>query len=778
MATASAPTITKMGTQEGTDRTIYATWEWKKDHTKEYRCVWFYFTGDGVWYVGSDTTEKYKQSTYTAPDNATRVRFKVKPISDTHKVNNVDTSYFVSKFSKTQEYKMAWSPPAKAATPDVSINSTNSYQLDMSLSNIDETWTADGVEFEIYTTDNPKKTYAKQSVRITKRYAGCSVTIEPGYRYKVRCRGIKYDKKGFVIEEGDWSDFSSEVDTIPMTITQTPIVYALSPTSMQVGWDKLSNATSYDIEYTTQRSHFDTSSDEVKTVSVESTVSTAIINGLSGGNYWVRVRGVNNIGNGGWSPITGILIGQPPAAPTTWSSTTTATIGDELTLYWIHNSKDGSTETYAEIELTINGTTTSIELENSVPEWSKESTRSYKLDVSSYTEGAKIQWRVRTAGASRAVGDWSALREITVYAKPTLSVSVIGQNGNQIYEVESFPFYIIGTAGPSTQTPIGFHIEVTADSAYETVDQIGNTVYVSAGDSVYSKYYNTSSNLVLELNAGNVDLENGISYTVTVTVSMNTGLVATSSTRFVVGWEYTMDEPNAEVGYDSDTYSCNIRPYCTDENDTLVEGVLLSVYRREFDGGFVEIASGLTNSGAHYVTDPHPSLDFARYRIIATSISTGEISYCDLPGYPIGEKAAIIQWNDKWSEFDASSNDESDETETPAWSGSLIRLPYNLDVSDKTDPDVSLVNYIGRKRSVSYYGTQLGETSSWKMDVIKGDTDTLYALRRLAIWMGDVYVREPSGSGYWANIKVSFSQTHKELVIPVTLEITRVEGGV
>ena len=44
--------------------------------------------------------------------------------------------------------------------------------------------------------------------------------------------------------------------------------------------------------------------------------------------------------------------------------------------------------------------------------------------------------------------------------------------------------------------------------------------------------------------------------------------------------------------------------------------------------------------------------------------------------------------------------------------------------------------------------------------------------------MGDVYVREPSGSGYWANVSVSFSQTHCETVIPVTLNITRVEGGI
>ena len=49
---------------------------------------------------------------------------------------------------------------------------------------------------------------------------------------------------------------------------------------------------------------------------------------------------------------------------------------------------------------------------------------------------------------------------------------------------------------------------------------------------------------------------------------------------------------------------------------------------------------------------------------------------------------------------------------------------------------------------------------------------------KLSLWMGDVYVREPSGSGYWASIKVSFSQKHCDVVIPVTLSLTRVEGGI
>ena len=176
-----------------------------------------------------------------------------------------------------------------------------------------------------------------------------------------------------------------------------------------------------------------------------------------------------------------------------------------------------------------------------------------------------------------------------------------------------------------------------------------------------------------------------------------------------------------------------------------------------------------------YITDPHPALDYARYRIVAISTSTGAVSYYDMPGYPIGEKSLIIQWDEQWTSFDISN--EIDGSSQVPWSGSLLKLPYNVDVSDSYSPDVELVEYIGRKHPVSYYGTQRGTSQTFNAEIDKKDEETLYALRRLAIWMGDVYVREPSGSGYWANITVSFSQTHREVTIPVTLNVTRVEGG-
>ena len=108
----------------------------------------------------------------------------------------------------------------------------------------------------------------------------------------------------------------------------------------------------------------------------------------------------------------------------------------------------------------------------------------------------------------------------------------------------------------------------------------------------------------------------------------------------------------------------------------------------------------------------------------------------------------------------------------------MLKLPYNIDMSDSNGSDVELVEYIGREHPISYYGTQLGTVQTWKTDIPKSDIETIYALRRLQNWMGDVYVREPSGSGYWANVAVSFDINHKEVIIPVSISIKRVEGGV
>lgn len=340
----------------------------------------------------------------------------------------------------------------------------------------------------------------------------------------------------------------------------------------------------------------------------------------------------------------------------------------------------------------------------------------------------------------------------------------------------AYPLKISMTTAPDRQTPIGCQISIKSLQSYQTVDSTGMVAYVKKNQVIFSSYKNMKGKNAdlppYSLNAGDVNLDPGKKYELTVTVSMNSGLSARDSETFTARWKASNYDPDASIAYNPDTAEVSIVPFCTNENGELINNVTLSVYRREFDGTFTEIATGLKNLYSAGVPDPHPSLDYARYRIVATNTSTGESGYSDV-SIPILEKAIIIQWNEEWTFFDATENSEPEQ---PVWTGSLLRLMYNVNVSDSYNPDVVFKEYVGRAHPVDYYGTQVGETATWSTDIPKDDKETLYALRRLAHWMGHVYVREPSGSGYWASVKVSFNQTHCEVVIPVTLDITRVDG--
>lgn len=811
-------TVTQFGLQNDTDNLIFAVWKWSKTNTDKYQVVWHYDTGNGHWFIGNDTTTNDTESTYSMPSNARRVRFRVKPISKTYKKKKKTKTYWTASWSTDKIYNASSNPPEQPSAPSVEIEK---YKLTTELNNIASN--ATHIQFQIV-KDN-SKVFKTGTAKIVTGRAAFSCTVDAGSEYKVRCRAQKGK------EYSAWSEYSDNVRAIPSAPKKINVCKAMSESSVYLSWSAVKTAQTYDIEYATKKEYFD-GSDQTTVINNVETIHYQKTGLESGTQYFFRIRAVNEQGNSGWSAISSIVIGKKPAAPTTWSSTTTAVIGENLNLYWVHNSEDNSSQVKAELELVINGAKTVHTIKNSTAEDEKDKTSVYVIDTSTYTEGVRIQWRVRTAGITNAYGDWSIQRTIDIYVQPGLILEATGKDGFSLETIESFPFKISGEPSPNTQTPISYHLTITANEAYETVDQTGNTQIVNQGEEVYSKYFDISEPLHVEMSAGNVDLENNISYKITCVVSMDSGLTAESSINVTVQWNEIGYVPNAEISFDEDTYAAYIRPYCEAEeviyyrvfeaegmydktevtfdsvygeavegavtstgeqvyfgmndegeevyycevrNIELVEGVTLSVYRREFDGTFTELTTGLENTRSTFVTDPHPALDYARYRIVAITEATGEVAYYDVPGYFVGETAVIIQWNEEWSNFDTSDEEEPVE---PAWSGSLLRLPYNIDVSDNHEPDVSLIEYIGRSHPVSYYGTQKGETSIWQVEIDKEDIDTLYALRRLAIWMGDVYVREPSGSGYWANISVSFSQKHRELTIPVTFNVTRVEGGI
>lgn len=888
LATKSA-VIKQFGLQSNTDRTVYAFWDWHShSKTEKYSVEWDYDTGDG-WFEGTHgDVGTSRQSTYNAPANAKRVRFRVKPISKKYKKNKKETTHFNASWTGWQYYSFANNPPVKPGTPSVTIEGTT-LTVKVAADNLN----ADEIQFRIYKSDN--KVFNTVTAKIVLGYASYSLPINLGESYKADCRS----KKGS--EYSGWSAVSDPpVGTRPSNVARFTACRANSKNSIYVEWTVVSNADSYTLEWTTDPKYFDSSGGQVQSkTDIKTTNHEIFFDEGTGAEYFFRVKAVNDKGDSGWAYApNSAIIGTSPAAPTTWSSTTKAKTSEPVTLYWVHNSKDGSKQTAAQLEITVNGVVQPIiQLPNILAD---EERNSYILDTSSYSDGTTILWSIRTSGITKEYGDWSAQKTIEIFAPATLQLKVANQNEVPIDTIRSYPINVIAIPGPETQKAIGCNISIISNDVYTTIDAVGNEKTVNEGEEVYSKYFDSVitcykvthlsgspegiiyeltdeivdignkeltesgineytttgkkvysvnlgngdfvsvcpiDKLVLPLTPGDVDLENGMSYKVIGSVVMNTGLSAESTYEFTVDWEEKAYIPNAEIIVDTDKLTTSIRPYCehtpviyyqvdkvgsmyigtpkeikdpkakeatwdentytvdgdevysyvddsgntvyfyvwTAEAPMLVEGVKLAVYRREYDGRFVKIEDNIDNTANTFVPDPHPALDYARYRIVATTESTGAVGYNDLPGEPIGEHAVIIQWAEQWTSFDATDEDSSNYS---SWNGTMLKLPYNIDVSDKNDPDVSLVKYIGRQHSVSYYGTQLGISSTWNVEIDKEDKETLYALRKLQIWMGDVYVREPSGSGYWANIKVSFSQKHCELTIPVTLDITRVEGGI
>lgn len=719
---------------------------------------WQYSTGNGVWF-GNDTPTSTTQynNTYTAPDNAVQIRVRVKPVSKTYKEGDAEKSYWTGSWT-TVTRSLTLDPPEKPPTPQVSIEQ---FTLTATVEGITDTNTVRMV-FEVF---NKGKKVKSGMVYVYTGRAVFTCTISAGGQYTVRCKG--QNGKGTY---GEYSDYSGENLTVPTSVTKVTCV-ADSKTSVKLTWPAVANADSYEVRYAKKKIYFDTSSG-VSTLTVDTT--TAYVTGLETGSEWFfQVRAKNEQGESGWSEIVSTIIGSIPEAPTTWSLTSTAIVGDKLIVYWTHNTEDGSRQTNAQIQFLIDGKTSIVTVPGTPVEDEDEEEKVYYYEFSSsgYADGASIKWQVRTMGITGQYSDWSTQREIKLYAPPTLEMSLDLTDGI----LSLLPLEVTATAGPTNQTPMSYHVSVVARDSYETTDAMGHRVAVVAGTEVYSKVLHVSDHeLTVSLSGGDMILERYQYYTFKMEVSMDSGLSAKNSDEFYVDWDEYEYIPDASIGIDETSLTAHITPYCLDTNGGLPDDVLLSVYRREANGKLTQIAVGLANTWVDTVVDPHPALDYARYRIVAQHVGTGAISYTDIEGVEVGEHAIVIQWDEEWSNYDYTEEGAADP---PPWSGSMLRLRYNIDINESYGPDVEFVEYIGREHPVSYFGTQRGETASWSTVIPATDKETVYALRRLAAWNGNAYVREPSGTGYWAHVQVGMSMKHLDLTIPITLNITRVEGG-
>ena len=438
-----------------------------------------------------------------------------------------------------------------------------------------------------------------------------------------------------------------------------------------------------------------------------------------------------------------------------------------------------------------------------------------------------ITYEIRTkgqlnTGSEKDWSPWSPAKEINIYRKPEIEFESSPTRGwlwdpfdfryDTIYTaydgspfpkiIEHFPIFIGVKSGPYPQSALEYTFTITALNDYDTYDYDGSTKHVKSGETIFTritgptKKYTTGEDTgnycLTRINPWDITLVNSQAYKLQVTVTMDSGLQATLTKEFRTQYTDSAFMPDADIALDEDQFSCYIIPglesdveYEEGEEPITLSDVVFHVFRRNYDGRMTEIASALNGDSETTIVDPHPSLNGASYRIVGMSKLTGEIEFIDIPGQEFEEKPILIQWDSDFQGYDQIV-DWVDETQDPddlllfgqGLQGNVLKLPYNIDVQNGYDMDKDLVKYIGRENPVSYYGTQKGETMTLNTVIPKTSKDIIFALRKLSVYPGDCYIREPNGTGYWANVTVSFNINHLDVIVPVTITATRVEGGI
>lgn len=778
--------------------------------------------------VSGDNGKPPKTNAYLTgfPSDAKTLYFRIR---GNNSAGSSGWSYTVSLSATTTDKSILdLSDPITPPVPTVKLDEDGN--IVMSVSNVGDL-NAKSIRFEFVRphldaaiNEKYKNTFrtGHYTVKIIKDDASYTLEGYKGSKYKVRCRSIR----GELMSE--WSDYTDYIYTLPLISDDAFTVYRPSKTSegkiteIELKWKKAlrDSATGYEIWYSTELDDLninDKAEANGKKISIPSDQTFYKLTGVDAGKYYFRIRATNSAGHSGWSNYVSVSIGEAPNIPATWSLVDHIVSGESVTLYWTHNPTDGSSETKAEIKIRVISRYDGSELFSDVysrnkPEEEKDKNGEFLLstlqtDSHDAIPSGIIKWQVRTAGISGKFNTdgWSAERTIDVFPKQTYDVELWSLYSNS-ENISSLPLVIQGQLVGFGGNIISVYYQITSASNYIDLAADGSTLHVHVGDTIYSKFitggtdddagykyienyedtYEESeiSEHRLQLGAGLLNLQSGQKYDVKCTVTTDYGATKTArkSFTFTPDENRMLEENDSIVGatfsVDEDNVVIYINPtYASPDNEVEYESlpnVWLSVYRCEYDGTFTLIADKLPNREGLFVVDPHPSLNNARYRIVCLFKDTGETIYNDLVCEDLHEKSIVMKWNEDWYDFETL---DSTELSDMPWSGSILRLPYNIDISDKNSPDVALVKYAGRKFPVSYYGTQIGESATWSTVIPADDDLTLYELRRLSKWMGDVYVQEPSGIGYWANVKISMDIKHNELTIPVQIDITRVEGG-
>ena len=450
-------------------------------------------------------------------------------------------------------------------------------------------------------------------------------------------------------------------------------------------------------------------------------VTTADFSGVSG-IYYFRARNTRGGLVSAWSPVSEAVVTLvAPNAPTLTAPTAAVWnfATPTVTFAWQHNPIDGSAQTAAQLQWSVDGGSTWATV-------SATTAQTASVTFAAANLNKIVTWRVRTKGAADDYGPYSATKQFRLAQAPSVTITLKDGNGNII------------TGGTLSDMPLVYELTVT--------DGSGSVASARVTLGGYSEDVDTST-LTGSITAGEFLPENGRTYSLNVAVTSTSSLQASASAAFTT--DFVLPQSGfVSVVDDGGIETLTVGLNAQEQGQSAAASI--SVYRR-VGSETVLLASGLA-SGAT-VIDRYAPLNKDYAYIVATVSAAGVVSQASIPAR-ISSRHWMLLFGD-----------------------SVARGRYNPKGSLRfSRPEKTRVRYVGRTWPVSYDGTALSDerSMSFELETLE-ERDTYIALMEYG---GRAIYKSGDGDVFRADVEVSFSPayTARYRYGSVSLSIVRVES--
>lgn len=226
---------------------------------------------------------------------------------------------------------------------------------------------------------------------------------------------------------------------------------------------------------------------------------------VSAGTVQFRVRAVRGALSSAWTNSASLVTVCPPLAPTIVSAPSGSIAnGSTATVSWTPNHPDGSTQSAAQVKVTYPGGSSTTFGVTTATSWTSNA----------LTANGAYTVQVRTKGLDPSYGEWSQTVSWGVYNPPAVVITSPATDGT---DVVSLPMTVSWSVTDSTGVSAQRIIIEGSDG-----EILNRTL---AGDV-----------RTVALNASDVALENGQTYTIRLRVMGGSGLVTEQTRIFDVAW--------------------------------------------------------------------------------------------------------------------------------------------------------------------------------------------------------------------------------------------------